>query len=272
MGALVRVFTALFLSASVLVAQGPAPLILNDGTPIKIRLSRNLSSKTETTGNTVDFEVLEDVKAGDTIVILKGAVATGTITNAVKARRLGRAGKLDIVIDSVRTVANEKVALRAVRDSEGGSNAGKMTGAIVGTAILFFPAAPLFLLWKGKEYEVPKGTEITAYVNGDMKLDPITYLDLPQSDEPVASIVDGQMTSSQAPAGAGNDEKPLTNEDVLALVNAGLTPEVVIAKINNSSADYHLETEALINLKNASVPDAVIRTMIDAAGRQSRPQ
>jgi hypothetical protein len=271
MGTQVRVCTALFLSASVLVAQGPTPLNLNDGTPIKIRLSRNLSSKTETTGNTVDFEVLEDIKAGDTIVISKGAVATGTITNAVKARRLGRAGKLDIVIDSVRTVANEKVALRAVRDSEGGSNAGKMTGAIVGTTILFFPAAPLFLLWKGKEYEVPKGTEITAYVNGDMQLDPITYLDS-QFDEQVASVVDGQMTSSQAPAGAGNDEKPFTNEDVLALVNAGLTPEVVIAKINNSPADYHLETDTLISLKNASVPDVVIRAMIDAAGRQSRPQ
>ena len=40
-----------------------------------------------------------------------------------------------------------------------------MTGAIVATAIVFFPAAPLFLLMKGKDITIPKGTEITAYIN-----------------------------------------------------------------------------------------------------------
>ena len=46
-----------------------------------------------------------------------------------------------------------------------------MTGAIVATAIVFFPAAPLFLFMKGKDITIPKGTEITAYVNGDVPLD-----------------------------------------------------------------------------------------------------
>jgi hypothetical protein len=46
-----------------------------------------------------------------------------------------------------------------------------MTGAIVATSIVFFPAAPLFLFVHGKDITIPKGTEITAYVNGDVKLD-----------------------------------------------------------------------------------------------------
>lgn len=46
-----------------------------------------------------------------------------------------------------------------------------MTGAIVASSILFFPAAPFFLFMKGKEVKIPKGTEITAYVNGDTILD-----------------------------------------------------------------------------------------------------
>ena len=46
-----------------------------------------------------------------------------------------------------------------------------MTGAIVATSIVFFPAAPLFLFMKGKDITIPKGTEITAYVNGDVPLD-----------------------------------------------------------------------------------------------------
>jgi hypothetical protein len=42
----------------------------------------------------------------------------------------------------------------------------------VASSILFFPAAPFFLLMKGKDITIPKGTEITAYVNGDITLDP----------------------------------------------------------------------------------------------------
>jgi diacylglycerol kinase family enzyme len=36
---------------------------------------------------------------------------------------------------------------------------------------VFFPAAPFFLFMHGKDITIPKGTEITAYINGDMRLD-----------------------------------------------------------------------------------------------------
>ena len=155
-------------------AQMPkAPLAfgLQDGTPVKLRTGRNLSSANDKTGATVDFEVLEDVKIGDTIVIPRGGVALGTITNGKPKGRMGKGGKLDINIDSVRLVSGEKVALRAVKESKGGSHTGAMTGAIVASSILFFPAAPFFLFMKGKDITIPKGTEITAYTSGDIPLD-----------------------------------------------------------------------------------------------------
>lgn len=46
-----------------------------------------------------------------------------------------------------------------------------MTAGIVATSLVFFPAAPFFLFMHGKDISIPKGTEITAYVNGDLKLD-----------------------------------------------------------------------------------------------------
>lgn len=42
---------------------------------------------------------------------------------------------------------------------------------MVATSLVFFPAAPFFLFMHGKDISIPKGTEVTAYVNGDMKLD-----------------------------------------------------------------------------------------------------
>ena len=61
--------------------------------------------------------------------------------------------------------------LRAIQDNKGGGHVGAMTGAMVATSIVFFPAAPLFLFMHGKEVVIPKGTEITAFVQGDMRLD-----------------------------------------------------------------------------------------------------
>jgi hypothetical protein len=131
-----------------------------------------MSSADAKTGDTVDFEVLEDVKFGEAVIIPRGGTALATVTLAKSRGRMGKGGKLDINIDSVRLVSGEKAALRAVKETKGGGRTGAMTGAIVASSILFFPAAPFFLFMKGKDITIPKGTEITAYINGDIPLDP----------------------------------------------------------------------------------------------------
>lgn len=146
-------------------------ITLLDGTPVKMRIGRTISSKDAKIGETVDFEVLEDIKIGEKVVISRGAVALATVTNAKPKGRLGKGGKLDINIDSVRLVNGEKIALRAVKQTKGGGKTGVMTGAIVASSILFFPAAPFFLFMKGKDISIPKGTEITGYINGDIPID-----------------------------------------------------------------------------------------------------
>jgi hypothetical protein len=149
----------------------PVPNTLMDGTAIKLRLAETISSADATTGQQVPFEVTEDVVVQGITVIPKGAPALATVTEAQSKRRMGRGGKLDVNIDSVRLADGEKAQLRAVKDSKGGGHVGAMTGAMVATAIVFFPAAPLFLFMKGKDITIPKGTEVTAFVQGDMKLD-----------------------------------------------------------------------------------------------------
>jgi hypothetical protein len=144
---------------------------LEDGTPVKLRLTRNLSSGADKKGDTVDFEVLEDVSVQGVIVAPRGGVAWATITDAQPKRRMGRGGKLDVNIDTLRLKDGEKIALRAVKDNRGGGHVGAMTGAMVATGIVFFPAAPLFLFMHGKDIDIPKGTEITAYVAGNIPLE-----------------------------------------------------------------------------------------------------
>jgi hypothetical protein len=146
-------------------------LVVHDATPIRLRLSRNLSSADAKTGDTVDFEVLEDVKVDDVLLIPRGNTAIGTVTDAEHKKRMARGGKLNVNIDYVRIINGEKLAVRAVKETSGGGHTGAMTGGMVATAIVFFPAAPFFLFMHGKDTTIPKGTEITAYIDGEIKLD-----------------------------------------------------------------------------------------------------
>ncbi len=168
----------------------PAPFSLLDGTPVRLRLTRNLSSKDAKTGENVDFEVLDDIKAGDLIVIPKQSSAIATVTRAKPAGRLGRGGKLDINIDYVRLTTGDKINLRAIKEQKGDNRTGTMTTGLVAAGILFFPAAPLFLFVKGKNINIAKGTEVTAYVNGDFALDRAKFEgDKTQSADDTTSVL-----------------------------------------------------------------------------------
>jgi hypothetical protein len=64
---------------------------------------------------------------------------------------------------------------------------------------------------------------------------------------------------------------PLGNADVLALVKAGLAPDVVIAKIKSSACDFETTPVALEQLKAGGVPDAVLVVMLGAPGAKHAP-
>jgi hypothetical protein len=178
----------------------PLAFGLEDGTPIKLRLTRNLSSADATTGDRVDFEVLEDIKVKDVIVVPRGGLALATVTEAQHKRRMARGGKLDVNIDDVRLVDGEKAPLRAVKEVKGGGHTGAMTGAMIGTAIVFFPAAPLFLFMHGKDITIPKGTEVTAYINGDIPLDSARFQ--PKEVKSAADPTVGQPSAGPGVNGA----------------------------------------------------------------------
>jgi hypothetical protein len=59
-------------------------------------------------------------------------------------------------------------------------------------------------------------------------------------------------------------QKVLTNEDVVGMLKAGLTPEIVVAKIKASASSFDTSPATLEALRNAGVPDQVIVAMVQA--------
>lgn len=145
-----------------------AQVTIPDGTKLRVRLEQTISSGTADQGQAVDLSVTEAVKVGDEVVIAEGARVTGAIIKAQEKRRMGRAGKLDFSIDRVRAADGEWVPLRyTVNKNNGGSHAVATGVLTAGAAVLFWPAAPAFLLIKGKDVNVNKGVIFETFTDRD---------------------------------------------------------------------------------------------------------
>jgi len=60
------------------------------------------------------------------------------------------------------------------------------------------------------------------------------------------------------------DSKPLTNADILDMLNSGISQDIVIAKIKKSACEFDTSPEALKALKAAHAPDTVVLAMVEA--------
>ncbi len=129
-------------------------LILLDSTPVRMKLGRALSSADAQVGDEVDLEVSEDVVVDGLLVIAKGANASGVVNEAEPKKALGRGGKLGVLVRSVRLANNQEAVLRSGGEAKGSSSSAGMVIPVM----------------HGKDITFPKGTEITAFVNGDTRL------------------------------------------------------------------------------------------------------
>jgi len=141
--------------------------VLQDGMPIKLQLLNKLDSHMAKAGDKIELEVVNDVVVGGVIVLRRGAPATGVITASQGSRTMGRAGRLSFTIDDVRLSNGDKVPVRAYNRSSGENKTGEMIELMANTPMV---VAPFFLLMHGTNTVFPRGTQITAFVNGETHL------------------------------------------------------------------------------------------------------
>src|SRR5271163_202252 len=128
----VRLFCMCFLGSGVALAQAPAPppsnavapanppaaipapapatsapaaaatYILHDGDDVPLKFDQDLSSKTATEGDPVNFVLDGDLMVGNVVVAKSGCKAVGEVTQAHKAGMMGKPGELSVRIDYLR--------------------------------------------------------------------------------------------------------------------------------------------------------------------------
>ncbi len=138
-------------------------ITLPDGTQFVVLTTEEISSKTASENDPVNFKVAEDVKINDQVVIAKDTLVKGTVASVEQRGHLGKGGKLGLRVESATTVDGQKVRLRA---SKGKGD----TGTVGSTIALSLLISPLFLLRRGNHAVIKPGTKITVFTDEEKKV------------------------------------------------------------------------------------------------------
>jgi len=128
---------------------------LGDGIPFGIALAQDVTVHAQE-HNTLTFRATEDVKAGDVVVIPKGATVTGEVVNLNGKKFLGIGSRMTFKLDTAETVDGQKIPVRAsvARRSDGPTVRPVDTGKYA----------------KPKELAAVSGTDYVAYIDGDQTI------------------------------------------------------------------------------------------------------
>jgi hypothetical protein len=133
-------------------------IVVPDGTELAVVTTEDLSSKTATTGDPITLKVNEPVIVNNFVVIPKGAVVKGIVSEAKGAGRMGKGGTLNIRLESTTSVDGQKVPLRAAKGKQGDGK----TGTTVALVALF---GPIGLLKHGSDANIKAGTELKVFTD-----------------------------------------------------------------------------------------------------------
>lgn len=145
-------------------------------TNINLELIDPISSKKSKEGNTFRLKTIENLLINDVVVIPANQEVLGTITKARKNGMLGRKGRLEFKIDSIKTINGVNVPLTAEVKGKGHSD----NGAVAVAAAVSLVGG---LFMKGTNIYYEPGQKFVALVSTDTDLN-TTVEDLPNAMNP----------------------------------------------------------------------------------------
>lgn len=158
----------LFVATNAIAVQDQERITIPEGTLIPARLASQLDSGDVHPGDMVTMDVLEDFRIKGVLAIPRGALVIGHVTEAKGARKMGRGGKLTVEFETLTAGDGTKVPVSGDQTAKGkGGYGGGSAVGVVATSLVFWPAAPLFLLKHGHASVIPVGTIIAVHVTQD---------------------------------------------------------------------------------------------------------
>jgi len=139
---------------------------------IRVELLEKINSNTASRGEKVSYQVLEDIKVKDTLIIPKGSRGELEITQIEEAGKMGKDGDIKIGFPSLKTIdgTDLAVAIQAEAQEENESQKLAIGASVLGTALLGLPGVVAGYFVEGKDEEIPAGSEMYIQVTENKEL------------------------------------------------------------------------------------------------------
>ncbi len=145
-------------------------VVIPAGTLVSIRFLSTLSSKSNKTGETFNFQISENLFLDNKLIIPVNSEGVGEITKAKKATLLSRPGKLEMEFKSLSALDGTSLSLILGEEAKEENNRlfVAVGAGILGLIILSSPVGlVLGALVPGKNVKIEEGTEIFLQIESD---------------------------------------------------------------------------------------------------------
>lgn len=166
---MLMVLLAVLLAAPAWGSPPPMVLRLDNGTPLIVTPTADISSATSQTGDAVTFTVAHDCKVDGQLLVSAGTVVQGTVTEAVHSKMFGKPGVLQVAFWTTSSVDGAPLAVRAsMQPADGGIDArGNQDKKGAANLATFLPYG-IGLVFNGKDAVLKAGTPLTIFVDEDV--------------------------------------------------------------------------------------------------------
>lgn len=168
------------------VNTAPLNVVLQDGTPVKLRMGATTAANGVRVGQTLELEVAEDVRVGDVVVIAKGCPADAQVTNLRSGGNV-KGGWVDIDLDSVALSSGERVPIRSAKHRAVSTDQSNIVSS------------------QAQDASITQGADLTAFINGNQQIDltrlraaggPTTSIKVTSSPSNAEITLDGRLAGS----------------------------------------------------------------------------
>ncbi|PTW03530.1 hypothetical protein C8C76_101171 [Halanaerobium saccharolyticum] len=134
----------------------------SDDQLIRIELLEEINSKTASRGEKVAYQVKEDLKIEDVLIIPAGTTGELEVTEIKEAGKMGQDGDIKIGFPKLTAIdgSSLEVAIEAEAREENESQKLAIGASVLGTALLGLPGVVVGYFVEGEDERIPAGSEL----------------------------------------------------------------------------------------------------------------
>ena len=163
----------IYVSEDQIIVVDGQGITLRAGTPVVVEAAQTYSGKNLSVGQNITVRVKFNVVVNKNTLIAAGALGNANISSIEKPKGFGRAGKMEIQVQSVQAVDGQQVLLSGIPIyAEGDHRKGLAWGVAIGVGLFTYGLGLLLgFAFKGRDAEFRAGTTLNASVASDIEVE-----------------------------------------------------------------------------------------------------